>query len=154
MKIVLLLLILTLIGSQAFAEIYKWLDHNGSIVYSQTPPPADASSLKTPEINYSSGENEAAGKRAGEIINSAKEARNRREARQQQKKDAREKTALQKQLQQNCRRLRKNLQTMKREGRLYIRESDGNDRFLNERERSQKMQEAEENIKKYCTEAQ
>ncbi len=154
MKIVLLLLVLTLTGSQAVAEIYKWIDHNGNIVYSQTPPPADASSLKTPEITSSPDNGGTASKTVEEIISSEKEARSRREARQQQKKDARQKAARQKQLQQSCRQLRKNFETLKSEGRLYIRESDGNDRFLNERERSQKMQEAEENIKKHCTQRQ
>ena len=152
MKIVLLLLIPTLIASKAVAEIYKWLDHNGNIVYSQSPPPADASSLKTPEINNSSGENEAAGKRVEEIINSEKEARSRREARQQQKRDARVKTARQKQLQQSCRQLRKNLEVMKSQGRVYIEESGANNRFLNEKQLSQKTREAEATIKKHCTE--
>ena len=37
-----LLIIASLIATPAVAELYKWVDKNGRITYSDTPPPADA----------------------------------------------------------------------------------------------------------------
>ena len=152
MKMLLLSLLLTLVSSEALTEIYKWLDPNGGIVYSQSRPPAGATSLKAPEIIYPSDDNGAARKVAEEIINSEKEARNKREARQQHKQDAPEKIAGQKEMQQSCKRSRKNLEIMESKGHIYIMDSGGNKRFLNPKELSLKTQEAREIINNYCPE--
>ena len=152
MKMLLFILFLTIISQDAAAEIYKWLDRNGNIVYSQSPPPVDANPLKTPEIAGPPDNNGAAGKRVEEIISGEKEARQKRLARRQQQKDARTKKSRNKQLQKNCHKLRENLKIMKSQGRVYIEESAENNRFLNKKELALKTREAEETIKKHCTE--
>ena len=151
MKIV-ILLFLPLISLDAAAEIYKWLDRNGNIVYSQSPPPADASSLKTPEITSSPNIDGAAGKAVEEIIKSEKEARKRRETRQQQKREDQTTQAQNKQLQRSCQKLRDNLNTMKSNNHIYTEELDGSNRFLSKKELSQKILDAEQQIQNHCTE--
>lgn len=150
MKMLLLILLSTIISSEAVAAIYKWLERNGGIVYSQSRPPAGVRPLKTPKIS-GSPDSTAAIKAAEEIISSEKDARERRQARQQQKKNDRVTTSREKQLQQNCQKIRGNLDIMKSNARVYIKEADGNNRFLNEEELSQKRREAEEKIKQQCT---
>lgn len=149
---ILFLLLLTIISVDATAEIYKWIDRNGNIVYSQSPPPADANSLKAPEISSPPDNGGTADKAVEAIINSENEARNRRETRQQLKKDNQAKKARQKQMRQSCKKLRNNLETMKSKAHLYIEESDGNNRFLSEKELSQKILDAEQQIQNYCSE--
>ena len=151
MKIV-ILLFLPLISLDAAAEIYKWLDRNGNIVYSQSPPPADASSLKTPEITSSPDIDGTAGKAVEEIIKSEKEARKRRETRQQQKREDQTTQAQNKQLQRSCQKLRDNLNTMKSNNHIYTEELDGSNRFLSKKELSQKILDAEQQIQNHCTE--
>lgn len=152
MKMLLLSLLLALVSSEALAEIYKWLDSHGGIVYSQSRPPANATSLKAPEIIYPPDDNGAASKAHQEIINSEKEARNKREGRQQQKQDTQENIAGQKEIQQSCKRSRKNLETMESKGHVYIKDPAGNKRFLSPKELSLKTQEAKEIINNYCPE--
>jgi uncharacterized protein (DUF779 family) len=148
----LLSLPLILVSSETLAEIHKWLDRHGGIVYSQSRPPAGATTLKAPEIIYPPDDNGAASKALQEIINSEKEARNRRLARQQQNKDDQEKIAVQKEMQQSCKRSRKNLEVIKSKGHVYTMDSGGNKRFLNPKELSLKTQEAKEIINNYCPE--
>ena len=152
MKILLLSLLLAIVSAEALAEIYKWIDRHGGIVYSQSRPPIGATSMKAPEIIYPPDDNGAANKAHQDIINSEQEARDKRQNRQLQKQDAQEKTAVQKEMQRNCKRSRKNLKTMERSGHVYIRDSAGAKRFLSPKELLLKTQEAKEIINNYCPE--
>lgn len=51
------ILLVTGLTSSAFAEMYKWIDKNGEVHYTQTPPPADAKQGKDIEkdIRLSTG---------------------------------------------------------------------------------------------------
>lgn len=154
MKRVVPLLFLTIISPGAIAEIYKWLDRNGNTVYSQSPPPAGASPLTTPGVSSSSPDNGTTSKAVEEILNSDREAREKRRALQQQKRAHKAEEERHKQLRQSCERLRNNLATMKSKGgrRIYVEESGGKNRILSESELSKKMLDAEQKIQKYCTE--
>lgn len=50
-KPVVLLFALSLIATSAAAELYKWVDKNGKINYSDTPPPADAKRVEKKRLN-------------------------------------------------------------------------------------------------------
>ncbi len=48
------LLASSLLGSNALAQMYKWVGANGKIVYSDTPPPANAKKLASKSMEASS----------------------------------------------------------------------------------------------------
>lgn len=50
-KSVVLLFAVSLIAASAAAELYKWVDKNGKINYSDTPPPADAKRVEKKRLN-------------------------------------------------------------------------------------------------------
>lgn len=50
-RIAALLLGLSLIGTPAVAELYKWIGADGKINYSDTPPPADAKKVEKKRLN-------------------------------------------------------------------------------------------------------
>jgi Domain of unknown function (DUF4124) len=50
-KLAALLLALSLTGTPAVAELYKWIGADGKINYSDTPPPADAKKVEKKRLN-------------------------------------------------------------------------------------------------------
>ena len=137
----LLLLFINLVS----AETYRWVNEEGVVTYSQTPPPnanAETVNIKTTPAS------------------SAGDSKTRLEALRQKMADSAEDRALkkaQKQEQaeikaenkQNCSTARKNLEQLTALGNRLYKTEDGYVR-LTEENRQQKMQQAREQIEEFC----
>lgn len=146
LRLVCLTFILSLFATVTFAEIYKWVDENGQTHYSQLAPrDVAATVIKTPPPPAI--DSNAAQQQVDELIQQQEtEAQIRLEQQNQQKIEA-ENLANK---ERNCNIAQKQLQQYQNNpGRRTI-DADGNVSRITEEERQQKIQEAQENVTKYC----
>lgn len=105
------------------AAIYKWIDAEGNVVYSQTQPPGGRPAEEVKQRNY--GQSEAA-------KNTAKQAE--REDR----------------IEKNCETARANLSLLETQAKVTLKDADGNAYVLEEVEKQEKILEAQSAIERYC----
>lgn len=150
----------TLVTSVAHAEIYKWKDKDGSIRYSDVPPPSniknESITRKIPKSAAPQAETSAAGKNAPAKPKDApplsKEelaAKNAKEAEAKKKAEA-EKQAELKYRQESCAIARKNLATYNLGGRLATTDEKGERRYLGDDEISKGKADAQRDVEKFC----
>ncbi len=134
-------LLATCLTSQAFAQMYKWLDKNGEVHYTQTPPPADAKQGKDIEndIRLSTG-------KLGNTPPAAKTNEptkdNMAKAREDGKKSEAEHRDYCKQQAGTIKQLTANA--------VVKWKDDKGERILTAEEKTNKIQELEKNIKTLC----
>ncbi len=146
MKIALLTSLLVLVSQPLTAETYKWVNDQGVVTYSQTPPPGEQA--------------ERVKLRGTAAPSDAKASQSKLDAMRQRLADSAEDRELEKQQQQeakdeierkrhNCEAARSNLRNLEGLGkRLY--QMDGQYRRLSEEERQQLMQKEQDHIKENC----
>ncbi len=141
----LLACLLILIAGPLTAETYKWVNEDGVVTYSQTPPPGQsAERIKLREAAPGSGSSsqDRLNRLRQQLADSAED----RELNKQKKQ---EEEAADKIKQQNCEAARSNLRKLDSLGnRLY--QTGGEYRRLSEEERQDLMQQEREHIKNNC----
>ncbi|MDP1996031.1 MAG: DUF4124 domain-containing protein [Gallionella sp.] len=156
MKIFLLIL-LTLASASAFAGLYKWVDANGKVQYSDQPPPAnvEATTLRsTSSAKDSASESGAAASSAPAAPKTIAEREAELKKAQQAKKEVADRVA-QEQAEaearkENCIAARKNLGLLQ-EGMRMMEIDDKGERFhLNDEQRQQRIAKAQQDISTYC----
>ncbi len=145
MKKHLLACLLTLCAQSLFAETYKWVNEEGVVTYSQTPPPSgEAETVKLPSTTPSSAEGAQSklNKLRQQLADTAEDRDLKQQERDMEEKDKKVK-------QQNCEAARANLRKLEGLGnRLY--QTEGEYRRLSEEERQGLMQQEREHIKANC----
>lgn len=144
-KNTILITILLFLPSILYAETYKWVNEEGVVTYSQTPPPnSDSETVHVRSAPPKSGPSskEKLDNLRQRMVDSAED----RDLEKQKQQKEKEIAALK---QQNCKAARSNLQKLEGLGsRLY--KKDGEYKRLSEEERQSLMQEARKNIKDNC----
>ena len=129
----------------SWAKIYKYVDENGNVVYSQTKPKnIEAKEIK-PKVRKVSPE--AARKQLDALEEKASNAGKNRETVQKTKAEA---DALAKRETENCETARKNLQVLQSSPRVQAPNAQGNLFVLNQAAMQAKTAEAREQIRKFC----
>jgi hypothetical protein len=127
-------------------QTYKWVDQNGTVSYSQTPPPkgqAEIVNIKpTPPASTSDGDEEL--KRLRQRLEDS------REDRQLAKEAERQTQRAEEMKQQNCTAARSNLHKLLNSGNRMMKTTDGSYLRLSEHERQQRIQTAREQIETDC----
>ena len=152
-----LLILLMLASTTAFAALSKWVDADGKVHYSDQPPPANvkAKTLRvTPEAAApvsASGVAAASAPVAPKTI-AEREAELRKA--QQAKKEAAD-MAAQKQaeaaaIKENCIAARKNLSILQEGMRMVEIDAKGERSYLDDEQRRQRIEKAQQEIKAYC----
>ena len=141
-------LALASLWGNAAADVYKWVDDQGQIVYSQSPPPPPKRSVR---VKMVPGPDPAEIAHAQEALQQSieriyEQEEKKRQARAEQ--DAQKE--IQKQRAKNCEIARQNLNTIQNLGRRRIISPDGTPVFLSEEERAARIEEARKNIEAYC----
>jgi hypothetical protein len=127
------------------AETYKWVNEDGVVTYSQTPPP-DGNADK---IDIKSGAKEPGPSSKEKLDELRQRMADHDEDRQEAKQKAEEKKSLQEMKKKNCEIARSNLQKLQGLGqRLY--KKDGEYKRLSEEDRQSLMKQAQEQIKADC----
>jgi len=145
-KIALLTSLLVLVSQPLVAETYKWVNEQGVVTYSQTPPPGQqAERVKLHGAAAPSGAQDSQSK-LNELRQRLADGAEDRELAKQQQQEADAEIQRKK---QNCESARSNLQKLEGLGsRLY--QVDGQYRRLTEEERQQFMQQERDHIKENC----
>lgn len=144
-----LLIFLMLVSANAFAELSKWVDEHGKVHYSdQLPPPnvkvktlrvtsnaeAPASAAAAPKTI---AEQEVELKKAQRVRKEAAE----KAAKEQEKIEA-DKT--------NCANAQQNLRALQGGVRMVEVDAKGERYYLDDEQRRQRIEKAQENVKTYC----
>lgn len=150
----------------AQAEIYKWEDKNGTVRYTDTPPPAGAKPLSTigkkvtPPANQQPVTSTNATTNATEpspkvdkVDGSSPEAlaKKKRELEEVAKKNKAELDAQAKKREQNCATARTNYQTYSQGGRIYKTNENGERVYVDESDLAQGAAQAQRDMQEYCS---
>lgn len=165
-KSVLMLGVLWMLALPVQAEIYKWVDKDGSVKYTDTPPPAGAKSLSTlrkklpaaPAASPSASSPSAVVANPAQVNSgseqtdaSAKELeKKKREIEEVEKRNKAEKEAQAKQKQLNCTAARSNYQSYSQGGRIYKTNEKGERIYLGDKELADGAAQAKKEMEQYC----
>ena len=167
MLIRLLLICLVMLPLCANAEIYKWKDKDGTIRYSDVPPPSNIKNepmlgkkipkptgqapLAPVEGNATADLNKAkaAGKEAAPASKEEAAAKRAKDAEAQKKADEAKK-AEQKFRQESCKIAKTNLAALSSGGRLTKVDDKGERHYLTDEEISQGKADAQRDVEKFC----
>jgi len=141
----LLIALLVAFSSLAGADTYKWINEQGVVTYSKTPPRGiDAERIKLRSTGVSDEQGSRA--RLDSLRQSLADSAEDREMKKQEQEKMQKQAAAKA---QNCEAARSNLQTLEGLGtRLY--QADGEYKRLSEEKRLSLMAEAREQIKANC----
>lgn len=145
MKFATLICLLILFPGQLFAGAYKWVNEDGVVTFSQTPPPdMQAERVMVRSNNASTGESSSI--KLDKMRQKAADNAEDRELKKKEKQEAKEQLARKK---KSCQSARSNLQKLQGLGnRLYMK--DGQYQRLNEESRQSLMQQERDHIKANC----
>lgn len=140
-----LLLLAPILAPASFAEIYRWVDSNGKLHFSDQPPEGSASSeevsSKMSPINRDSSAEET--QKLQQVFQGEtpeEQAFQNQQKAQQQRQDQNVKRA--------CQQARYNLQVLK--GRVYFEDADGNEIIVTEEQREQRANQLAKEIRRHC----
>lgn len=156
LKSILICLALSMYHTGSYADkVYKWVDENGKVNYgSSKPADADAERMKIhirpaipPEEEPPAGEGDQNSKnKDGKDADKKDDKKAKKEA-----KKKLEKPKLSRAEQQRlCKQARDNLSTIQSRGQLRERDSNGEVRYVSDKERQGRLSAARKNINKYC----
>ncbi|MFW2371802.1 MAG: DUF4124 domain-containing protein [Gammaproteobacteria bacterium] len=145
-----ILILVTLFGLLPLttqAAIYKWVDENGKVVYSQQKP----QNTKTEKIKVttrvpedSSTYNKSAlKKKEADKAATDKPANNKQAANAKPEKSPKERA-------ESCKRAQDSLQTLVSRGRIRLKDGEGNIKYMSEEEKQQRIKREQDRVKQNC----
>ncbi|OYY48652.1 MAG: hypothetical protein B7X95_09175 [Methylophilaceae bacterium 17-44-8] len=154
-------------ASNVQAEIYKWMDKNGTVRYTDTPPPNGSKPLSTFKHNTPKPVSPAPTKStlpadamtnpvqtsngSAQTGGSSEELeKKKREIEEIEKKNKAEKEAQAKQKQLNCAAAKANFQSYDQGGRIYKNDEKGERVYLGDKELADGAAQAKKEISQYC----
>lgn len=157
--------VLLVVALPVQAEIYKWVDKDGTVKYTDTPPPAGAKSIGTlrkkatspapvtSPVAGSSVDTATPQAKAGTEqtdISSKDLEKKKREIEEVEKKNKAEKEAQAKQKQLNCTAAKSNYQSYSQGGRIYKTNEKGERVYLGDKQLADGAAQAQREINEYC----
>ena len=129
------------------AAMYKWVDEEGNVSYSDQPPPdANPQEIEKKSYGISDEESQEQLEELGEKANAAKQERdiNADVAAQQAERNAT--------IKKNCEIARQNLELLTSQSRVTLEGEDGNPYFLTDEDKQSKTLDARAGVDRYCSE--
>jgi hypothetical protein len=141
------------LSAAAQAQLYKWVDSEGRIHYTDKPPPAGASGEKkltvpkspTAPVAAPAEEGQAAGPKS--YAEKEMEYRKRKAEEEQSRQRAQ---AEEQENQQRCQSARQQLRTHEEAGRIYSMDDKGERVYVDDETRRRNIEQAQQDIAKYC----
>ena len=150
MKTSLCLLFLMFVGMPAHAQLYKWVDEQGKIHYSDTPPVEKSKSEKkldipnqpgTPSAN--SGNSKSWQEREQEFQKRRTTADEAAAKKQKEEQDAQTKR-------ENCAKAKQNLSQLESNAPVYTYNEQSGRSYLDEKQRAEAIEKARKSISDLC----
>ena len=168
-----LLILLTLLSANAFAEYNKWVDADGRMTYSDRPPPANAKTILkqhiTPDTAASAKASavsatsapatsvKASGVSAANApaapktpVERAAELDKARQAKQEAADKAAQEQAAEEAKKANCAAAQQNFRTLQQGTRIVEIDASGQRSYLDDEQRQQRIAKAQREIDTYC----
>lgn len=136
------LLLGLVLSGPAWGDIYKNVDSNGEVHYSDSPLP-DAKKLDLPPPP-------AADHAGPSLADQERAFRQRRVDREEAEKKQQQQQAKAKRERDNCRAARDNLRTLQQGSRIYRYDAEGKRVYLDDQARRKAIGEAQRNIRSWC----
>jgi hypothetical protein len=132
-------------GSHTNAEVYKWIDENGKVVYGDNPTSTDADKIKIKSAPVQDPAVQGRNERQNKLLNVMQQERDERNALKEEEKGKKEEQM------KICANARRELQEIKDASYLY-RETDdpNNPAIITDEEREAEQLKYEKYIKKNC----
>lgn len=141
-------LLLLALPAGALAELYRWVDAQGRVHYSDSPPPSDAKSSKTLSAPPAANPAPAAASKSWQEKEMEFRERRAAEAEAQAKKEKEAEEARQKKA--NCEAARKNLQLLESGQRVVTTNAQGEREFLDDAARQKAINDARKAVESWC----
>jgi len=140
---------LALLGLNAHAGLNKWVDAEGKVHYSDTPPPT----AKTESVRNIAGKGQAdapASYSPKSVAEREAEWRKNKAEKDEtaQKKSQQDEQAMVKQ--QNCENARQNVRTLEEGGRVVTYDANGEKSYMDDEARAKRLEEARKAIASNC----
>lgn len=145
-------ILLTLASLNSYAGLTKWVDANGTVHYSDGPPPEDVQSQQV-HIQSAIGNDTtpASGPGASKTIFEREAELNKaRKAQKEAEQKEAEKEKQAKIKEQNCAQARSQLDTLKNAPRIATYDAQGNPSYMDDAARNQQIGQAEADVNRYC----
>lgn len=128
-------------------QVYRWVDKNGVVHYTQTPPPS--SNVPAKSIDISAPPPDSFGAKSDQALINAQTAQNKsaQDAAQKAQADAQQKAALQK----ACEAEKAQLQQMQDARRITMTDSKGETQYVTGDDRLKAMDDLQKRIDKDCS---
>ncbi len=141
-----LLITLVLPVFQVQAEVYKWVDDNGRVHFSDRPTSSKSTEVRIREQQRSQAPADDPDRqlKMQRMLNSYEEDRAQKKETMQKQQEERKKRRL------NCTRAKDRYNSHTRASGIYDLGEDGKRRYLSEKERSQHMQRLKSEIARWC----
>ena len=143
------LMAMTLAGGAAANEIYKWTDAEGNVYYEDRPSGADTEERL--DITYRATNNSAVQKRVERRVDARTAQREAESVAAAAQKEASDNAAADQARQEKCDRSRARLESYLQSRRLYSTAADGQRVYLDEAQRQEARQKAEDQITEFCS---
>jgi uncharacterized protein DUF4124 len=150
-RLVLSVLLLGL-APQTYAQLYKWVDSEGHVHYTDTPPPPDA--RQDQKLNIKKNEPGSTATPAGEAPagpqSTAEKELDFKKRKVEQEQTQAKSAQKDKEMQEQCENARRRLYTYQDAGRIYTIDEKGERVYPEDSERQRYIDEARGDIAKYC----
>jgi hypothetical protein len=143
------------LATAASAQLYRWVDKDGGVHYTSTPPPSDvrSRSIAVPSPSAPAAPaDEANAERKGPLTPAEQEREFRKRRQEAQKAEEKAAAAVQEQAakQENCRRAQETLATLQSGQRISRTNAQGERYYLDDNARSGEVQAAQRAVQEGC----
>jgi len=149
-KIAAMVLALAACAASVQAQVFKWVDKDGKVQYSDQPPPPDASKSALQKVISTSTPDAPSGKAAEKAPDKGKEFEKRRSESAEKQKKGDEAAKLGRQKQESCDDARANLKSLEAGGRLSKADASGERYFLDDDQRQKEIARAQDVMADSC----
>lgn len=159
MKIRYSALLLLALAVSAEAQIYKWVDSSGRVVFTDTPPPSNvksqtvklkSSSGPAPEVAPDAGKPAEAGKADDKKPLTENQAAQKEQEAQVKRAQEAEKAAQNKVKELNCQSSRSRLNALQSQGKVKLTDAKGNSSFVSDDKRAAETAAAQKDVNTWC----
>jgi hypothetical protein len=146
-----LIAVATLLAGSAGAEMYRWVDENGRVQYSDQPPPATVNQKKEMRARVKVKPAPAAAEAAPTYVDQEAEFRKRQVDKAQ--KEAAEQKAQEEAAakQRNCQQARQHLTTLQSGMRITRANAQGEQEYLDDAQIAEELQRAQKAAGEWCS---
>ena len=140
---------MTVTGGAAANEIYKWTDAEGNVYYEDRP--TGAATEERLDITYRATNNSAVQERVQKRVDAQTAKREADSVAAAAEKEATDNAAADQARQEKCDRSRARLNSYLKSRRMYRTDENGERVYLDETQRQEARQKAEEQISEFCS---